>query len=100
GVAQRIREFGIRQALGADRGSILSLVLKQGLATTGIGVGIGLALAIALTHYLQSLLFDVTAHDATVFVGVSVALFAVAMAACYLPALRATRVDPMVALRD
>jgi predicted permease len=100
GVAQRIREFGIRQALGADRAAILSLVLKQGLTTTGAGVGIGLALAMGLTRYLQSLLFGVTAHDATVFAAVTGVLFAVAMAACYVPALRATRVDPMVALRD
>jgi predicted permease len=100
GVAQRVREFGIRQALGADRGSILALVLKQGLATAGAGVAIGLAMAVALTRYLQTLLFGVTAHDAVVFTGVTAVLFGVAMAACYIPALRATRVDPMIALRD
>jgi putative ABC transport system permease protein len=100
GVAQRVREFGIRQALGADRASILSLVLKQGLATAGTGVAIGLVLAVALTRYLQTLLFGVTAHDAPVFAGVTGVLFAVAMAACCVPAFRATRVDPMEALRD
>jgi predicted permease len=100
GVAQRVREFGIRQALGADRASILALVLKQGLATAGAGVAIGLAMAVALTRYLQTLLFGVTAHDAVVFTGVTAVLFGVAMAACYIPALRATRVDPMIALRD
>ena len=99
-VAQRVREFGIRQALGADRQSILSLVLKQGLRTAGVGVVIGLAGSLALTRYLQSLLFGVGAHDIPVFAGVTGLLVAVAMLACYLPARRATEVDPMVALRD
>ena len=100
GVAQRVREFGIRQALGADRSSILSLVLKQGLRTAGLGMLLGLAGSVALGRYLQTLLFGVTPHDAGVFGGVTLLLFAVAMAACYVPARRATRVDPMVALRD
>ena len=63
GVAQRVREFGIRQALGADRGSILSLVLRQGLLTASIGIVIGLVSAALLTRYLQTLLFGVGAHD-------------------------------------
>jgi predicted permease len=100
GVAQRIREFGIRQALGADRASILSLVLAQGLRTAGVGMALGLAASVAFARLLQSLLFGVTPHDAGVFAGVTAALSAVAMAACYIPARRATRVDPMVALRD
>ena len=100
GVAQRVREFGIRQALGADRSSILSLVFKQGLRTAGLGMALGLAGSVALGRYLQTLLFGVTAHDVGVFGGVTVLLFGVAMAACYVPARRATRVDPMVALRD
>jgi predicted permease len=100
GVAQRVREFGIRQALGADRTTILSLVLRQGLRTTGIGVVIGLAASVALMRYLQSLLFGVTAHDAVVFGSVTALLVIVALAACYVPARRATRVDPMVALRE
>ena len=99
-VAQRVREFGIRQALGADRQSILSLVLKQGLRTAGVGVVLGLAGSFALTRYLQSLLFGVGAHDIPVFAAVTGLLVAVAMLACYLPARRATEVDPMVALRD
>jgi predicted permease len=99
-VAQRVREFGIRQALGADRASILSLVLGQGLRTAGIGIAIGLGGALVLTRYLQSLLFGVSTHDAAVFGGVSAILFSVALLACYIPARRATRVDPMVALRD
>jgi putative ABC transport system permease protein len=100
GVAQRVREFGIRQALGADRGSILSLVLRQGLRTTTIGIVIGLAGALALTRYLQSLMFGVSPSDPAVFASVTALLFSVALLACYVPARRATRVDPMVALRD
>jgi len=100
GVAQRVREFGIRQALGADRASILSLVFKQGLRTAGVGMVLGLAASVALSRLLQSLLFGVTPRDIGVFGSVTVLLLAVAMAACYIPARRATRVDPMVALRD
>jgi putative ABC transport system permease protein len=100
GVAQRGREFGIRHALGANSGSILSLVLTEGLRTAGVGIALGLAGALALTRSLQSLLFGVTTYDPSVFAGVAIVLLAVALAACYIPALRATRVDPMVALRD
>jgi len=99
-VAQRTREIGIRQALGADRRSILSLVLKQGLTTAGIGVALGLAGAIALTRYLQTLLFGVGTHDLQVYAGVTVLLLGVATAACYVPARRATAVDPNQALRN
>jgi len=100
GVAQRSREFAIRQALGANRGAILSLVIGQGMRTSGVGVLFGLAGSIALTRYLQSLLFGVGAHDASVYGGVTVLLLGVALAASYLPAVRATRVDPNVALRN
>ena len=100
GVAQRVREFGIRQALGADRGSIMALVLTQGLRTAGVGIAIGVAGSVLLTRYLQSLLFGVGTHDIGVFAGVAGLLLAVAAAACYVPARKATRVDPMVALRD
>jgi predicted permease len=100
GVTQRVREFGIRQALGADRRSILSLVLSQGLVRVGLGIAIGLAGALSLSKYLESLLFGVTARDIPVFAAVTVVLFVVAILACYVPARRATRIDPMVALRD
>jgi predicted permease len=99
-VAQRVREFGIRHALGADSASILALVLSQGLRTAGLGVVIGIAGSLALTRYVQSLLYGVTRYDPLVFAAVATALLAVAAAACYIPARRATRVDPMVALRD
>jgi len=99
-VTQRGREFGIRHALGADQRSILSLVIFEGLRTASVGIVLGLLGAAALTRSLQSLLFGVTVHDPEVFVGVAVALLAVAAAACYIPARRATRVDPIVALRE
>jgi putative ABC transport system permease protein len=100
GVAQRAREFGIRQALGANPRAILTLVLTQGMRTAGIGVALGLAGSVALTRYLQSLLFGVGAHDFSVYAGVTTLLLGVALTACYLPARRATRVAPTVALRD
>jgi predicted permease len=100
GVAQRSREFGIRQALGAEPRAILSLVLGQGMRTTAIGVVLGLAGALVLTRYLQSLLFGVDAYDLPVYAGVTLLLLIVALTACYLPARRATRVAPTVALRE
>jgi putative ABC transport system permease protein len=99
-VAQRVREFGVRQALGATRRSILSLVIAQGMTTTGIGLAVGVALSLVVTRYMRSMLFDVAPHDASVLIGVSTLLAAVAATACYIPARRATRVDPMVALRE
>ncbi len=99
-VAQRGREFGIRQALGADRKSILALVLRQGLLTAGVGMVLGLAAAAGVSRLMQKMLFGVDRYDPAVFVGVTVMLFVVAVAACYVPARRATRIDPMVALRD
>ena len=99
-VAQRAREFGIRHALGADSGSILKLVLSEGMRTAGIGIALGLAGAFASTRALQSLLFGVEARDPLVFGGVAGTLLVVAAAACFVPARRATRVDPMVVLRD
>ena len=100
GVAQRVRELGIRQALGADRRSILSLVMTQGLRPVSAGLGLGLLGALALTRSLQSLLFGVGRYDPGVFVGVTALLLAVALAASYIPARRATKIDPMAALRE
>jgi putative ABC transport system permease protein len=100
GVAQRVREFGIRQALGADRRSILSLVLRQGMLTAGLGVGLGVALALLLSRVMESMLFGVGQRDLVVFSGVTLLLAAVSAIACYIPARRATKVDPIVALRE
>lgn len=99
-VTERARELGIRQALGADRRAILSLVLGQGLRTAGAGIVIGIAGCFVATRYLQSMLYGVERYDVGVLGGVAALLFVVAAAACYVPARWATRIDPMVALRD
>ena len=98
-VAQRTHEIGIRMALGAQGADVLKLVLRQGLRVTLIGTVIGLAGAFAATRFLESLLFGVSAIDPATFVGVSLLLIGVAMLASYIPARRATKVDPLVALR-
>lgn len=98
-VAERTREFGIRLALGAMTGEVLKLVLRRGALLTLTGLGIGLPGALALARLLASLLYGVSAGDAPTFVGISALLAGVAALACYLPARRAARTDPLVALR-
>jgi len=97
--SQRTHEIGIRMALGAMKGDVLRMMLSQAGGMAGLGVGIGLVLGLGLTRLMSSLLFGVSAHDPLTFLAVAALLILVALAACYVPALRAAKVDPMVALR-
>jgi predicted permease len=99
-VAQRRQEIGIRMALGAQASTVLGMVLGQGVAVAGLGLAIGIAGSFALTRLLSSLLFNVSATDPLAFLSAPLLLGAVALAACYIPALRATRVDPAIVLKQ
>ncbi len=98
-ITQRRNEIGIRMALGARREDILRLILRQGLRLTLIGMGLGLVASVFLTRVLSSMLFTVGPTDPQTFVAVALLLAGVALAACFIPARRAAKVDPMVALR-
>ena len=98
-VAQRTHEIGVRMALGAGRLDVLKLVVKQGMGWVGVGIVVGLLCAVALTRVMSSLLFEVTPKDPLTFTSVALFLAFVAFIACYIPARRATKVDPLIALR-
>jgi putative ABC transport system permease protein len=98
-VSRRTREIGVRVALGAGTGDVLRMILGQGLRTIVVGVAIGITGSLALTRTVESLLFDVTATDPLTLGGMTLLLMGAALLACYIPARRATKLDPMVALR-
>jgi putative ABC transport system permease protein len=98
-VSRRTREIGVRVALGATSRDVVAMILSQGLRTVLVGIVVGIAGSLALTRALQSLLFMVSATDPLTFAGVILLLICVAVLACYIPARRASKVDPMVALR-
>ncbi len=99
-VTQRHKELGVRMALGASRNQVLGLILRQGMRLSLLGVGLGLVGAFAMTRVMGGVLFGVGATDPSTFATIPILLAGVALAACYLPARRATRADPIAALRS
>jgi putative ABC transport system permease protein len=98
-VAQRTHEIGVRMAMGASRQSVRSMILKRGTTLALAGTGLGIVGALALARLIESLLYQIPPHDPLTYIGVCLILGLVAISASYFPALRATKVDPMVALR-
>jgi ABC-type antimicrobial peptide transport system permease subunit len=98
-VVRRTREIGIRMALGAQPANLLRLIVRQGIVLAFVGVLVGIAVALGVTRYLGSLLYDVHADDPETMIGVAALLILVALAACYIPARRAMKIDPLVALQ-
>jgi putative ABC transport system permease protein len=99
-VGERTREIGVRLAMGARREDVLSMILRRAVWLTSAGVGIGLVLAFALAHGVANLLYGVQPDDPTIFSGITAVIVAIALMASWLPARRASRIDPMIALRD
>jgi ABC-type antimicrobial peptide transport system permease subunit len=98
-VAQRRREMGIRSALGASATALVALVMREGMAITGTGLALGLVVSFLVSGFLRTMLFSVAPFDSATLVAVSVILGGTALGACYIPARRASRVDPLVALK-
>ena len=98
-VSQRTREIGVRMALGARPADVLRMILAEGLKLVAVGVALGVAAALMLTRLLEGMIYGVSMRDPLIFVLVNLLMVAVSLAACYVPALRATRVDPITALR-